>query len=52
MHSIMLHHSAVSSAKRAGSAADAMVAMAALTGIAALGLFPVWLDRDDEEDAK
>jgi hypothetical protein len=29
-----------------------MVAVAVLTGIAALGMFLAWLHRDDEEDAK
>jgi hypothetical protein len=29
-----------------------MVAVAVLTGIAALGMFLAWLHRDDKEDAK
>jgi hypothetical protein len=29
-----------------------MVAVAVLTGIATLGLFPAWLRRNDREDAK
>ena len=50
MHSIMLHHSAVGSAEsRLGE--DTMVAVAVLTGRAALGLVLAWLHRD-EEDAK
>jgi hypothetical protein len=45
----MLHHSAVGSAMRARLAEDTMVAVAVLTGIAALGLFLVYLHRDDEK---